>query len=341
MNNKQNNIEQTEIHKEYTLWRERKNVFAVQNKIIASGAQIHGNEYSAYAGAASFLGTLVLACAVIHFLFIPIIPLILDALPLNFGFDVWNGTYYGDPTVVFILDSLKKSIGFIIIIAAGLLGGRLPKKLLFTPKMRSRAALFAAIPAALSLGALYIVAVELTGGVLVPPAHDIPLFPQIFLSVFIIPILSELAYRGVLLFIFRQYGDLAAIITVSIAAALLKFDARLIPATLLVSAVLCYFSLMAENVIVPMLMHLVMNGVILLYSETSDHGGGRLYLLLLLAFCFAAGVTATVYLLLKHADTVETETTKDPLRSADKLFCMFTSVPVICAISAIVVASLF
>jgi membrane protease YdiL (CAAX protease family) len=341
MNKAQKKSEKSEFQSEYTLWREVKNVWVTKNKTFISGAQRNGNEYSAYSGAASFLGTLVLACAVIHFIFTPIIPLILDALPLDFGFDLWNSTYYGDTKVVFILDTLQKSAGFILIIIAGLWGGKLPVRVLFTKKIRSKAAFAASIGAALSLGAIYIIMVKLTGGVLLPTALDIPLLPQILLSLFVIPVLCEIAYRGVLLFIFRQYGDFAAIITVSIAASLLQFDFRLIPGAIIVSAVLCYFSLAAENIIVPALMHLIMNGVIVLYSIFNTRSPDSSAVLLLFAVCFAAGVIACIYLLKKHPEDVETEWVKDPLRSSDKLFCMFTSVPVICAIAAIVVTGHF
>jgi hypothetical protein len=341
MKKAQKKSEKSENQNEYTLWRELKNVWVSKSKTFASHVQINGNEYSAYASAASFLGTLVLACAVIRFIFTPIIPLILDAMPLDFGFDLWNSTYYGDTTVVFILDILQKSAGYILIIIAGLWGGKLPVKVLFTPKIRSKAAFAAAIPAALSLGAIYIIIVRLTGGVLMPTALDISLFPQLLLGLFIIPVLCEIAYRGVLLFIFRQYGDFAAILTVSIAAALLQFDIKLLPATIIVSAVICYFSLAAENVIVPALMHLIMNGVIVLYGILNNASSDGLAVLILFAVCFAAGVISCVFLLKRHAKEIETEFAKDPLRSGDKLFCIFTSVPVICAISAIVLTWLF
>jgi membrane protease YdiL (CAAX protease family) len=342
--NTQKLSENTDNKTEYKIWREGQNVWVTENKTFTASAQNSGNEYSAYKSAASFLGTLVFACAVIHFIFMPIIPIILNAFPVDFGFDYWNDKYFGDPDIVYALDILNKSLGFIAIILAGIIGHKLPKNILFNKNIRSKSAFLAAIPAALALGAIYILLVNLTGAQAPAetsfaleilqrdlPAGAAPLF--VFL---ILPILAELAFRGVLLFFFRQYGDLAAIITVSTTAAVLQFDIRLVPATMIVSAVLCYFALTAQNVIVPIIMHFIMNVIIGLFERIT----GDVSILLLLAVCFAAGIFGAAYLLSHPPAVIETETTKDPLKTSDKLFCMFTSVPVIIAITSLVIIAL-
>jgi hypothetical protein len=344
---------------EYTLWREGQNVWVTENKTFAAKTPYRsaGNEYTAYKSAAAFLGTLVFACAVIHFIFIPVIPIIFNVLPLDFGFDVWNDKYFGDPDIVYTLDILNKSLGFVVIILGGIIGHRLPKNVLFNKNLRSKSAFKAAIPAALALGAIYILLVSVMGGKAPLERFEIPFRASNAFAFFALPILAELAFRGVLLFIFRQYGDLAAIITVSTVAAVLQFDIRLVPATMIVSAVLCYFALTAENVVVPIIMHFIMNIIIGAYENLAAGddwlaaggdwlaaGGSAMRsptgILLLLAVCFAAGILAAVYMLSHPPAVIETEHTRDPLKTSDKLFCMFTSVPVIIAITSLVIIAL-
>jgi membrane protease YdiL (CAAX protease family) len=350
------NTPKTNTETEYTIWREESGVWVTEDKTFASVGVRPGNEYAAYKKAASFLGTLVLACAVVHFVFMPILPLILSAVLPDFGFDIWNGTYFGDPDVVYILGLLDKSFGFIAVILGGIIGRRLPKDVLFNKNIRSKTAFAASIPAALALGAIYIILVNATGANAPLIRFGFPIEVQNLLGFFVLPILGELAFRGVLLFLFRQYGDLAAIITVSITVAVLQFDIRLVPATIIVSAVLCYFALATENVIVPIIMHFIMNSVIGLYEQLNAVGGaeagGSFFgsggsamrsptgVLVLLAVCFAAGVFAAAYLISKQSQIIETETKRDPLKTSDKLFCVFTSVPVILSITAIVIISL-
>jgi membrane protease YdiL (CAAX protease family) len=349
--NTQNFSEKTDGQNEYKIWREGQNVWVTENKTFTATAKQGGNEYAAYKAAAAFLGTLVFACAVIHFLFMPIIPIILNAFPVDFGFDFWSDKYFGDPDIVYSLDILNKSLGFIAIILGGIIGHKLPKDVLFNSKVRSKSAFLAAIPVALALGAIYVLLVNATGAKAPMERFDFPPSVQNLIVFLVLPILAELAFRGVLLFFFRQYGDLAAIITVSTAAAVLQFDIRLVPATMIVSAVLCYFALTAENVIVPIIMHFIMNVIIGLFERGSPRGqvAGVVFsgdldvtagVLLLYAVCFAAGIFGAAYLLSHPPEIIETETSRDPLKTSDKLFCMFTSVPVIIAITSLVIIAL-
>jgi hypothetical protein len=331
----------TDNDSEYILWRNRRNIWVSPYKAFASGAQITGNEYASYAAAASFLGTLVLACAVIRFIFAFILPIILDKLLSDFGYDVYNIVYYGDPSILFALRVIQNAAAFSVIIILGLWGGRLPRQVLFNKKTRSIAVCVAAVPAAFSLGAIYIVIARLFGGEIRPEAIGIPLTVQLIFGFVFLPVLCELAFRGTLLFIFRQYGDLAAIITVSVAAALLQFEPQLIPAAVITSVILCYFALAAENVIVPIYMHIIMNIVIALYRIIAVPGGGSIAMYLFFGVCFICGIGAAIFIFLKHPEVIETETAKDPLKSSEKLFCMVTSVPVITAITAIALFSLF
>jgi membrane protease YdiL (CAAX protease family) len=151
------------------------------------------------------------------------------------------------------------------------------------------------------------------------------------------PALYEFAMRGAFLYLLRQYGDLAAIITVSVICALFEFDIRLIPAVIIASAVLSYFSLAAENVAVPIFMHIVINIVISVYTLMKKNGIATNLIYVYFTVCLAAGIGAAVYLLSRHSGEMETETAGDPLPTRDKFFCMITSIPVILAVTVMLV----
>jgi hypothetical protein len=331
--------ENTGIRKKYTLWRQKRNVWVTQNKTFVSGAHPTDrvDEYASYSRTAKFIGFTVLVCALLQFFFSDILPLILNAMPLNFGYDSWNRTFWGDTSVIYVISAAAGIAVYGFIIFAVFVIAKLPKKLLFTRKIRSKAFLKAAFPASLSLAVLYISAVRLFGGTFRMPAPDIPIALQAVFAILVMPILCEFAFRGALLFHLRQYGDLAALISVSVIISLLGLDIRLIPATFLVSAVLCYFSLAAENVIVPIMMHIVMNIVIRIYVILKSYEVSELVMYILFAVCLAAGIAAAFYLLAAHHDEVETESSDDPLPSREKFFCMITSVPVIVAITFILI----
>jgi hypothetical protein len=331
--------ENSGIRKEYTLWRQQRNVWITQKKAFVSGARSADrvDEYISFSRTASFTGFVVLICAVLEFFFSDILPLILDAMPINFSYDGWNRAYWGDTSVVYVIKTLAGITIYGFIVFAGLYFAKLPKQLLFTKKIRSKAAFRAAVPAALSLAAIFILTVKIFGGNLRTPVNDLPIAVQTVFGILILPVLCEFAFRGTLLYHLRQYGDLMALMTVSVIASLLSFDVRLIPALFIASAVLCFFSLAAENVIVPIVMHVIMNIVIRGYSIMTENGVSDTIIYALCAVCLAAGIGAAYGLLTAHYDDIETETSVDPLPSREKLFCMITSVPVITALTALLV----
>ncbi|MDR0991732.1 MAG: CPBP family intramembrane metalloprotease [Ruminococcus sp.] len=331
--------ENSGIRNEYTLWRQKKNVYFSRNKTFSSGARAADkvDEYVSYAHTSSFIGSVVLACAVLKVLINDLVPLILDALPLNISYDVWNGVFWGDKSVIFVLNILYAVLTFAFIIFAVFYFEKLPERLIFTKKVRSKAFLKAAFPAAFALGVIYIITAQIFGSDILPLSPDIPTSVQFFFGIIVIPVLCEITYRGALLFLLRQYGDLSALLTVSVIISLLEFDVRLIPATFIASAVLCYFSLASENVAVPIIMHIIMSAVISAYALMRQYSVPDSTVYAFFAVCLAAGIIAVFYIISRHFRDIETENTRDSLPSREKFFCMITSVPVIAAITAMLI----
>jgi membrane protease YdiL (CAAX protease family) len=308
-------------------------------------------EFAAFRKSLSFIGILMLLATAAIFIFQLFLPLLVGLLNPRYTYDYFGGMVYdgsGSFTLSLIIGGLGALATYTVIIAVGLKLLDIPLSIVFPTRVISHKLTVAAFPTALTLAVICIFYRHMVN----VPAFMLSLnsastagdfISRIILYVIIIPLLSELAFRGVLLQFLRQFGDVSAVI---ITAALSSFTACAVmggnmfgittnmpitgtlaafPISLLCAFCYGYFTISSGSVFTPIAMKMLIaiaNIIHLIIYEYTPTEFSVTILLIIAIVIFIGCVIMIINVLCNNSDEIELQNNKNTLSGGDKLFCM-------------------
>ncbi|MDR0903603.1 MAG: CPBP family intramembrane metalloprotease [Ruminococcus sp.] len=328
------------FNRAYSQWRKdndgdlgfypEQSVYSFTNTNIGSVPLSKRSETAVYKRVIAFLGKIILTLAAFILLFETIIPFLIGRFSEKLVFDFYNGMLYGSngEFTSLLLSIIDVILCFGLIIFTGVLVLKIPANVTFPLSISSKRMFFTGIAAAAALSAINVCYRKLFGvpefffdtsaeGFFTPQT-----IIRIVMYAVIIPILCELAFRGVLLQLLRQFGDVSAVITsaflstVTVCAVINSditglhgeafpiYVVMMFPLWFLAAICFGYFTFASGSVITPILMSVVIscgNIAYVLLAELQNDAGVFITSLV----CFAAGFFAVLSIMREHSDEVE------------------------------------
>ena len=175
------------------------------------------------------------------------------------------------------------------------------------------------------------------------PDDPAQLAASLILYIIIIPILSEMCTRGVLMQLLRQFGDGFAIISTAFISAAISYNITNFCYTFLVTAIIGYFTVRTGSVKTAIIMRMTSVGfAYVMFIEEKylpqDIGG-----VVIMATMFAAimvGLIAAVRFMLLHSDKLGMTMHSRYLKFSEKCYAAITSVPMVLWFSITIIMTL-
>lgn len=175
------------------------------------------------------------------------------------------------------------------------------------------------------------------------PDDPAQLAASLILYIIIIPILSEMCTRGVLMQLLRQFGDGFAIISTAFISAAISYNITNFCYTFLVTAIIGYFTVRTGSVKTAIIMRMTSVGfAYVMFIEEKylpqDIGG-----VVIMATMFAAimvGLIAAVRFMLLHSDKLGMTMRSRYLKFSEKCYAAITSVPMVLWFSITIIMTL-
>lgn len=288
------------------------------------------SELTVYRNTLRFIGKLTIAAAIIVIVFETLIPLFISIISDNLVYDFYSGTLYGKggETLSFVLSAVCAAFCYGLVLTAGALILKIPGSVTFPLSISSHRMFRTGIAAAAAISAVNICCRKLIGipefsfDTSVSGFSSAETIIRLIIYAVILPVLSELAFRGVLLQLLRQFGDVSAVITCAFLSsvtvcAVVNADitgvtgepfplyiVMMFPMTFLAAICSGYFTFTSGTIITPIIMSIIYalgNISYILLSELQNDAG--VYITSLVGF--AAGFIAILSVMREHSYAVE------------------------------------
>jgi hypothetical protein len=311
--------------------------------INAEASSNRRTELAAFKKTLSFIGRLILFISVFIVFFHVGIPYIIEYAFDGIVYDYHEGELYGtDGKLMSIIIAGSCAVFcYSVILISGTLLLKIPAAVVFPIVPVIKKMFPVGIAVALSLAAVgtfirRIIGISEFGFIVNPESTgEFPLetIIQLGIYVIIIPILSELAFRGVLLSLLRQFGDVSAVVLSAMlsavtSCALLSANITgvvdepfpgvmvlIFPMAFLQHLVFGYFAFTSGSVGTPICMSIVIaaaNAAHILLLDLQSVSG--IYIVALI--CFAAGFFAILSLMTDHTDDIELISANNSLKTS-------------------------
>jgi membrane protease YdiL (CAAX protease family) len=318
--------------------------------VSESGSFEKRAEFAAYRRTLSFIGSLLVIFSGTALLFAFFIPYLISLFTHGYTYDFYSGHIYGENGVMLslILTAAGSLTAYIAMIAVGVLYLKIPVNVIFPVNIISKRLCVSGVLIAPMLSAVTLIyrrsigfpAFTLLFG---SDEHNGFTAVRIILYVLLIPVLSELAFRGVLLTLLRQFGDISAVIVTALLSSTATCavmggnllgvsvaDMPLLPLALFPASFLCslcygYFTFASGSVVTPILMKIIVSGANVLYlalCDTVNTGTSNLILYIAGFAVFLCGFFTVLRIIINAEDDIEIIGNKNYLTPADKIYCM-------------------
>lgn len=165
------------------------------------------------------------------------------------------------------------------------------------------------------------------------PHNKICLILSAFLTVVIVPIISEIVHHGIILQILKQFGDGYALIVTSIIAALTTGNFHIFLFTFTVMLITGFFVVRSGSIITGFIMRIIISGSVYFITVIKTIALPQgMYITLTAALIFAyiaAGFTAVSVFIKKHSNKINLPLYKMYLDTRERIMCCLTNASVI------------
>jgi hypothetical protein len=319
--------------------------FTFTNSVFvnAEASSNRRTELAAYKKTLNFIGRLILFISIFIVLFHVAIPYIIEYAHEGIVYDYHEGELYGPngKLMSIIIAGACAVFCYSVILISGTLLLKIPAAVVFPIVPTVPRMLPVGIAVAASLTAVGTFLRRIFGisefNFIINPERigEFPLETVIQLGIYviIIPILSELAFRGVLLSLLRQFGDESAVILTAVLSAVTSctllsanitgvvdepFPAVMVlifPMAFLQHIVFGYFAFTSGSLATPICMSIFIaagNAAHILLKDLQNDAG--VYIVALI--CFAAGFVAIINLMAEHSDDIELISVRGSLKTS-------------------------
>lgn len=289
------------------------------------------------------LGISLLVLTLLDMLHTFIVPYLLGKLGFDIYYDFFARRLYGSEWLIMalklIFEVLKRS--FPILYCYKYL--RMPLKVMLPMKVTNEALYKYAVPIMLLAAGVDSAATGVYRFILgsvnisADPAYRLPDDPvqlavSAVLYVVLIPALSEICTRGVILQLLRQFGDGFAIICTAFISAAITYNITNFCYAFLVTAIIGYFTVRTGSVKTAVKMRITAAGfayLVFIEEKLLPQGIGGVVIMATLFAAIMTGLIAVIRFMLRHSDKLGMSMRSRYLTFSDKCYAAITSVPMV------------
>ncbi len=295
--------------------------------------------------AVSVLGRVLVLRSALDIVFKYLIPPFLEHIGADIRYDFFDKTLYGDPDFIAVLTFILNIISMVL--PVGLLMGQLhmPVKVMLPMKITNKPMFRASIPIMLLIcgvcSAMSMIYEHMLSSVNIDTSRTL-YFPDtpggmvfiVLSEVIIVPTISELCTRGVILQFTRQFGDGTALIITGIITATLCNDITKFCFLFIAAIAIGYFTIRTGSVLTAVVMRVTMQFFAYTLYYFDYLRDDDMMLMAMIFISVAIGFFFTILFLYRHSDCFGMKINSRYMTYDKKLLAFFTSAPIIIWLTA-------
>ena len=298
------------------------------------------------------LGCMLLFRVFFDVFFTDVLPHLLELAGMNIRYDLFTRKLYGDDTLILTVNFITGIVSMILPIGLLVRHLHMPFRVMLPLKITNKPMFAASVPIMLLIcGVCSVMSTvyEQILGVLKISTERSMFLPEkpsdivylIITQVIIIPAVSELSSRGVILQFTRQFGDGAALLVTSFITAALYYDITQFCFMFIAAVTIGYFTIRTGSVLTAIVMRITLHAFIYVLYYLDYRLGNDLLVTLLLLVTIAVGFIFTVLFLYRHSDNFGMNLSSRYMTYDQKLLAFLTSSPIIIWLASVFIISVF
>ena len=280
------------------------------------------------------------------------LPYLLELAGINIRYDFFTGKIYGDDTLILTVQFISGIASMILPIGLLIKHLHMPPRVMLPVRITNKPMFAASIPIMLLIcgvcsvmTTVYEQILEIFGinteRALFLPEEPSDMIYLIITQIIVIPAVSELCSRGVILQFTRQFGDGVALLITGLITAAVYYDITRVCFVFIAAVTIGYFTIRTGSVITAVIMRITMQlfAYSLYYLDYKLEND--LPMTLFLFITITVGFVYTVYFLYRHSDRFGMNLSSRYMTYNQKILAFFTSAPIIIWITTVFIMSLF
>lgn len=289
------------------------------------------------------LGLILIYRVAVDVFFTYLLPHIMEKMGMNIYYSFFSGQRYGSRTIITLLDIMSQILGRLVPTALLIRHLEIPFSVILPMRITNKPMFRFAFPAALLTAgvcsimlyfynkALFFLGIDTESSYFTSPDSEGVVY-NIIMTIFIIPIISELCTHGVVLQLVRQFGDGTALFFTSCIITASAYDITQFPFAAVTTLVSGYFIIRTGSVITGIIMRIITRAYVYvlcyvkfcvdpLYSAFIM----RAFILITIMF----GLAASVVFFYKNSDSFTMRIKPSYMSFGKKLLEAATSIPMV------------
>ena len=302
----------------------------------------------------NIIGISLILLSVVDILFKYVLPYLLSKLGVDIYYDYFGGTIYGNEWIIvllnFIMAVLKRL--FPLIYCYSIVN--MPVNVMFPMKVTNKPLFNTAVPVAFMvsgvaaaasgvydviLGVLHINIVE----TMYFPKETGPLILLLVVEIIVVPFMSEICARGVMLQLVRQFGDGFAIVSMAIVSSLISYNLFMFCYTFIVTTVIGYYTVRTDSVKTAIIMRICSVGFAYLLAAAERYLPQEIEGVVFMALMFAAvmiGLISLMTFIMKHGEKMSMPVSSRYLSTKKKCYIAITNTYIIVWVTLVILLML-
>ncbi len=269
-----------------------------------------------------------------------ILTYLLEKTGADIRYDLFDKKFYGDETLIINLQFIMNIMAMII--PVGFLAGYLhmPLNVMLPMKINNKPMFAFSVPFMLLIcgvcSSMSMIYEHILSALNIDTSRTL-FFPDdakgmIFMAaanIIIIPAISELCTRGVILQFTRQFGDGIAIIITSLITSAMCYDITQFCFIFIASVAIGYFTIRTGSVITAVVMRITMNFFSYLLYYFDYIRDSDIFIMIVVFAAIIIGFVSTVMFFYRHSESFGMKITSRYMTYEKKMLAFFTSAPII------------
>lgn len=291
----------------------------------------------------AILGVILIYRVIVDVFFTYLLPPIMEKMGMDIYYSFFSGQRYGSGTIITLIDILSQILGRLVPTALLVRYLEIPFSVMLPMHITNKPMFRFAFPAALLTAgvcsvmlyfynkALYSFGIDAVSSYSTPPDTESVVY-NIVMTIFIIPIISELCTHGVALQLVRQFGDGTALFFTSCIITAATYDITQFPFAAVTALVSGYFIIRTGSVITGIIMRVVTRAYIYVLCYIKFCVDPLYSTFIMRAFILITimiGMAASVIFFYKHSDSFTMRIKPSYMSSSRKLLEAATSIPMV------------
>ncbi len=290
--------------------------------------------------AVNILGRVLVLRTALDIVFRYLVPSLLGKLGADIRYDFFDKTIYGDPILIHCLNFILSILSMIIPVSLLIIQLHMPIKVMLPMKITNKPMFAASVPIMLlicgvcsAMSVLYenilsTMRIDTSSSLYFPGSAHGMIF-MVMTEIIIIPTVSELCTRGVILQFTRQFGDGTALIITGIVTAALCNDITHFCFVFISAIAIGYFTIRTGSVLTAIVMRITMQFFTYTLYYFNYMLDSDILVMLTIFASILVGFVFTIAFLYKHSDCFGMKISSRYMKTDKKLLAFFTSAPVI------------